>query len=126
MASSSKTPKPTVRSEVEAPAKTPSAKASTTSTKAAPTAPRVSSTSKPTPVPRTAEPTVQARAVTKLEEIVAMLRTKQGASIDQMAKSVGWHRHSVHGLISGNIRKKQGLNVVSEMVDGVRVYRIVK
>lgn len=55
-----------------------------------------------------------------------MLRTKQGASIVQIAQAVGWQRHSVHGLISGNIRKKQGLNVVNEMVDGVRIYRIVK
>lgn len=55
-----------------------------------------------------------------------MLRTKHGASIDQIAEAVGWQRHSVHGLISGNIRKKEGLNVVSELVDGVRVYRISK
>lgn len=63
---------------------------------------------------------------TKQGEIIEILRTKQGASIDQIAEAVGWQRHSVHGLISGKLRKKLGLNIVSERVDGVRIYRIVK
>jgi hypothetical protein len=63
---------------------------------------------------------------TKADEVIAMLRTKQGASIDKIAEALGWQKHSVHGLISGTLRKRQGLNVMSELVDGVRIYRIAK
>lgn len=71
-------------------------------------------------------PTHASGSSTKLGNINEILRTKQGASIDQIAEAVGWQRHSVHGLISGKLRKKLGLNIVSERVDGVRIYRIVK
>lgn len=63
---------------------------------------------------------------TKADEVIAMLRTKQGASIDKIAGALGWQRHSVHGLISGTLRKRQGVTIVNELVDGVRMYRIAK
>lgn len=55
-----------------------------------------------------------------------MMRAKRGASIDQLSKATGWQHHSVRGAISGNIKKKLGLNVTGAAVNGVRVYRIVK
>ena len=113
----------------EAPKKLLSAKVNATRTKTQSRATKARTAAKPKadPAPTVVErSTPQHSASTRLSEIIAMLRTKRGASIDEIAKAVGWQRHSVHGLISGNIRKKQGLNVVSEMVDGVRVYRIVK
>lgn len=63
---------------------------------------------------------------TKADEVIAMLRTKQGASIDKIAEALGWQKHSVHGLISGTLRKRQGVTIVNELVDGVRIYRIAK
>ena len=62
----------------------------------------------------------------KIDTLVEMMRAKHGASIEQLSKTTGWQNHSVRGAISGNIKKKLGLNVTSAAVNGVRVYRIVK
>ena len=62
----------------------------------------------------------------KIDTVIAMLRTKDGASIDEVARITGWQAHSVRGAISGQLRRKQGLNVLSEKVDGVRRYRIAR
>jgi hypothetical protein len=35
-----------------------------------------------------------------------------------------WQQHSVRGFLAGVIRKKLGLNLVSEQTDKGRVYRI--
>lgn len=64
--------------------------------------------------------------VSKIDTVIAMLRTKDGASIDEVARTTGWQTHSVRGAISGQLRRKQGLNVLSEKVDGVRRYRIAR
>lgn len=68
----------------------------------------------------------QVRATSKLERIVEMMRARRGVSVEQLAKATGWQHHSVRGAISGAIKKRLGLKVVSELVDGGRVYRIVK
>jgi len=39
--------------------------------------------------------------------------------------ATGWQQHSVRGFLAGVIRKKLGLNLVSEPREGGRVYRIV-
>ena len=63
---------------------------------------------------------------TKIQTVIHMLRAKQGASVAQLSKATGWQHHSVRGAISGNVKKKLGLNVASTRVNGVRIYRIVK
>lgn len=74
---------------------------------------------KPRPQPVTAPKT-------KLGRLESLLRRPEGATIDQLAKSLDWQRHSVRGAISGSLKKKQGLIVVGEKAaDGERVYRIV-
>lgn len=37
--------------------------------------------------------------------------------------ATGWQAHSVRDAISGSLRKKMGLTITSEKVDGVRTYR---
>ena len=52
-------------------------------------------------------------------------RLRQGAKqIDEMTSATGWQRHSVRGAISGALKKKAGLTILSEKTDGGRVYRI--
>jgi hypothetical protein len=52
-----------------------------------------------------------------------MLKTAKGATIDE--KALDWQPHTVRGAIADALKKKLGLNVTSEKVEGRgRVYRI--
>jgi hypothetical protein len=62
---------------------------------------------------------------TKLAQLEAMLRRPDGATVEQISKSLDWRTHSVRGAMSGALKKKQGLTITSEKTDdGRRVYRI--
>ena len=43
---------------------------------------------------------------------------------DPTATATEWQQHSVRGFLAGVVRKKLGLNLVSESTDKGRVYRI--
>lgn len=76
-------------------------------------------------IPRASASAAPPRANTKLATLVGALRTKKGATIEDLTEATGWQAHSVRGAISGALKKKQGLNVTSTVVDGRgRVYRI--
>jgi hypothetical protein len=53
-----------------------------------------------------------------------MLRTPAGATLASLAIATQWQQHSVRGFLAGVVRKKLGLNLVSEIGDKGRVYRI--
>ena len=61
---------------------------------------------------------------TKHARIIAMLRTPAGATIASLVTATKWQQHSVRGFLAGVVRKKLGLNLVSEQTDKGRVYRI--
>lgn len=66
-----------------------------------------------------------AKPKTKLARLEAMLRRPDGATIEQLSKSLTWQAHSVRGAMSGALKKKQGLTIASEKLeDGRRVYRV--
>jgi hypothetical protein len=65
-----------------------------------------------------------ARSDTKHARIIAMLRTPAGATIAAIVTVTEWQQHSVRGFLAGVVRKKLGLNLVSEQTDKGRVYRI--
>src|SRR5258708_2454657 len=65
-----------------------------------------------------------ARPDTKHARIIAMLRTPAGATIASLVTATEWQQHSVRGFFAGVVRKKLGLNLVSEQTDNGRVYRI--
>jgi len=65
------------------------------------------------------------RAYSKQAKLIAMLKTAKGATIDEIVKAFDWQPHTVRGAIAGALKKKLGLNVTSEKVEGRgRVYRI--
>lgn len=65
------------------------------------------------------------RAGSKLATLITTLRRPAGATIPDLMEATGWQAHSVRGAISGNLKKKLNLEVVSEVLDGRgRVYRI--
>jgi Protein of unknown function (DUF3489) len=61
---------------------------------------------------------------TKHARIIAMLRTPAGATIASLVTLTEWQQHSVRGFLAGVVRKKLGLNLVSEQTDKGRIYRI--
>jgi hypothetical protein len=61
---------------------------------------------------------------TKQARIIAMLRMPAGATIASLVTATEWQQHSVRGFLAGVVRKKLGLNLVSEQTDKGRVYRI--
>jgi len=64
------------------------------------------------------------RSGTKQAEVIAMLRSKAGATIPAMMASTGWQVHSVRGFLSGVVQRKLGLTLTSEGRGEERVYRI--
>ena len=64
------------------------------------------------------------RSDTKHARIVALLRAPAGTTIAAIMTATGWQQHSVRGFLAGVVRKKLGLNLVSEQTDKGRVYRI--
>jgi len=61
----------------------------------------------------------------KQARIITLLKQPGGATLDVLAKATGWQRHSVRGVISGALKKRLGLTIVTTAAkDGTRVYRI--
>src|ERR1700694_5585703 len=61
---------------------------------------------------------------TKHARIIAMLLMPTGATIAAIMTVTDWQQHSVRGFLAGVVRKKLGLNLISEQTEKGRVYRI--
>jgi hypothetical protein len=67
----------------------------------------------------------RARSNSKQARVIAMLCRPAGTTIEAIAAATGWQRHTVRGLISGTLKKKLGLALVTEKRgNGARIYRI--
>jgi hypothetical protein len=66
------------------------------------------------------------RRETKTAILTEYLYHNDGATIDELMNASGWQAHSVRGFLSGTVRKKLGLTVISEKTDGIRRYRIAQ
>lgn len=74
--------------------------------------------SEPAAKPRLRDGTKQAR-------LIAMLKAPGGATIAEIASAMGWQQHTVRGALAGALKKRLGLAVMSEKVDGpARVYKL--
>ncbi|AAU91212.1 conserved hypothetical protein [Methylococcus capsulatus str. Bath] len=66
------------------------------------------------------------RQNSKQAEVIRMLKRPEGATVRQICEATGWQAHTVRGTFAGAFKKKLGLVLVSEKLDGgERVYRIV-
>jgi hypothetical protein len=65
------------------------------------------------------------RTGTKQAMLIEMLRSPDGATIAEIVAATGWQPHTVRGAFAGALKKKLGLDVTSEKVEGRgRVYKI--
>ena len=72
------------------------------------------------------EPQSNPRRPSKQDEVIALLRRADGATIDEVASATGWQRHTVRGVFSGTLKKKLGLTLASAKEKRGRVYRIAQ
>ena len=70
------------------------------------------------------EPDVKGRS--KQDAVIAMLRRPEGTTVDEVASTTGWQRHTVRGVFSGTLKKKLGLTLASTQEERGRVYRIAE
>ena len=61
---------------------------------------------------------VAIRAGTKQAKIIALLQRPEGASIGEIVEATAWQAHTARGAISGALKKKLGLPVTAEKVEG--------
>ncbi|QIK39035.1 DUF3489 domain-containing protein [Caldichromatium japonicum] len=70
----------------------------------------------------------------KLALVIEMLQRRDGATIHQICAATGWQAHTVRGTLAGALKKRLGLNIVSEKIEGPagtpgagqRLYRIAE
>jgi len=63
-------------------------------------------------------------STTKTDQVIALLKRPAGATGKSIMAVTGWQAHSVRGFISGQLRKRMGLEVQSLERNGDRVYII--
>lgn len=67
----------------------------------------------------------KARTGTKQAAMIEMLRRKDGATVEEIAAATGWQKHTIRGAMAGALKKKLGLEIASDKVEGRgRVYKI--
>jgi len=81
-------------------------------------------TKRPTPKRKLRAAGAASPSTSKQAQLIELLQSPTGGTLEQMTSLTGWQPHSVRGVISGVLRKRLGLAVSSQLLDGTRVYRI--
>jgi hypothetical protein len=104
--------------------RTKSKRKTVTSSRTVKTAKRKSS-KRPVPLDPASGSRAKTRTGSKNARVVAMLQDQAGTTIAAIMAATGWQQHSVRGFLAGVVRKRLGLNLVSEPGENGRVYRII-
>ena len=65
------------------------------------------------------------RTPSKQQLCLELLKRPDGASVEELQAATGWQAHSVRGFLSGTVKKKLGLTLISDRAsDGHRRYRV--
>ena len=79
-------------------------------------------TTKTTKKPAATSTKAKAPRETKIGKVIALLKRKQGATLDQIVKATDWQPHTARAAMTG--LKKKGHTIKRDAVDGVSHYRI--
>jgi hypothetical protein len=63
-------------------------------------------------------PAPAAKKGSKQDIVIAMLRRGEGVSITEIMSATGWQAHSVRGFMSGALKRRLGMDLVSEKAEG--------
>ena len=67
----------------------------------------------------------QPRTGSKQDQVIALLRRPEGATLAQIGEATGWAPHTCRGVLAGALKKRLGLTVTStKEAGGQRVYRL--
>ena len=65
------------------------------------------------------------RKNTKQQIMIDLLSREGGASLTELAEATQWQSHTVRGALSGTLKKRLGLDITSEKIEGRgRVYHV--
>ena len=82
------------------------------------------SAAKPKPAQKAGKQPTKAHPNKKSTQVLQLLRRQQGATINELSIATTWQPHSVRGFLSGTVKKRYGLKLTSEVIDGTRHYRV--
>lgn len=58
--------------------------------------------------------------------MIALLRRPEGVTVDEVRAVTEWQPHTVRGVLSGALKKKLGLAIVTTKEERGRIYRIAE
>lgn len=61
---------------------------------------------------------------TKAATVLAALQRERGATLEELMAATGWQAHSVRGFLSGTVRKRLQLPLLTEDTAAGRRYRL--
>lgn len=61
---------------------------------------------------------------TKASKVLALLRSKAGTTLPDLMAATGWQAHSIRGFLSGTVKKRMALPLISEQTVKGRRYKI--